>query len=714
MAEEFVVSVTFRGNDQMSRPAASMNQQLQGLARTQKDVTTNTQNASREMGLFGTAVAGALTFATVSRVIDFAEEMNALGREVNATSKLFEHFGGNAEVLEDLRRATHGLASDFELMKSSADLMNLGITQNIDDATRLIGMIEAVKKPTQELDDAVNEFSLLLANNSYLRLDTFGISSARVRERVEELKNSLNLDTSAAFFQATMEALQEKVDGLGDAAFRGESALSRLQVRLENVGNTAAAKTNDIVEFYAAIAEGGLDTTETLFDYGQRLREGLRALYPDRFNVIADIVSPNLVFTPEEQANALRYMWIQERIRDGFKDIVEQGKALVGRWGQAREAADAHRRQLLDFYAEFRAMPDTLTDVSPYETFLDIMSNQRRGMVNGIQLFTAEEAGRARGVADALEHMASNIDALKPYVETGLISADALEHMQDIADDARRFADEAERGARALENLTLADVFGQTSGGLFGQIEDRILQTLESRGVPAAELERLRTSLDLTAGRETNLSLAFEHDVLPLLEDIYRSEGATGLNQAIANLTSQITTLTQQGIALDPATLAELTGYRRIEGGGQTIVIRPGDTAYSVQARYPGVSLEDIMATGNGRYIFPGEYQIGGGVEQISAISTAVESMAENAPVAATAFSGINEDASALRTTMDTVKSILDEIAGASYRLTVDLDVRYPAILDVLMGGANTLAQIVRANGGVVPGADTRTRAIAR
>lgn len=169
--------------------------------------------------------------------------MNELGQEVNATSRLFGAMGGNQMVLAELRKETRGLVDDLSLMRGAGDFMNLGITNSMNETARLIGMIEAVKKPTESTEEALNNFGLMMANQSVLRLDSFGLSSSRVKDRIEELKDSLNMSSEAAFTRAVLEELEGKVTSLGDAAFASESNLLRLQNRITNFGQAAAAET---------------------------------------------------------------------------------------------------------------------------------------------------------------------------------------------------------------------------------------------------------------------------------------------------------------------------------------------------------------------------------------------------------------------------------------------------------------------------------------
>src|SRR3990167_9601565 len=95
---------------------------------------------------------------------------------------------GDAEdTMKRLQEATLGIASDFDIRSGANILMQMGLAKSPEELEQIIGLITRIKKPTDDLGTAIQDFSLLLSNQSILRLDNFGLSSARVRERIHEL-----------------------------------------------------------------------------------------------------------------------------------------------------------------------------------------------------------------------------------------------------------------------------------------------------------------------------------------------------------------------------------------------------------------------------------------------------------------------------------------------------------------------------------------------
>jgi hypothetical protein len=100
----------------------------------------------------------------------------------------------------------------------------------------------------KDVQGAFEEFSLLLANESILRLDTYGISGAAVREEMARLAAVFpEMDRSARFTNATMTIAAEKMGKLDKAGFQAVSSIDRLGAGIENLKIDAATFVADAV-----------------------------------------------------------------------------------------------------------------------------------------------------------------------------------------------------------------------------------------------------------------------------------------------------------------------------------------------------------------------------------------------------------------------------------------------------------------------------------
>jgi len=163
----------------------------------------------------------------------------------NATNALNEFTNGQADrYVEAVTTATGGMVSAFDAAQISANLTGMGLAQTSDQVAEMTRVATILGKTFKNLGaaDAANEFSLLMANMSFLRLDQFGISSAAVRDRIRELKaETPGLTQEIAFYQAVMEiggATADRVAGsMSDeavAAAQLEAAWADLRVEIAN------------------------------------------------------------------------------------------------------------------------------------------------------------------------------------------------------------------------------------------------------------------------------------------------------------------------------------------------------------------------------------------------------------------------------------------------------------------------------------------------
>jgi len=184
----------------------------------------------------GAAVAvGGLAVSLGGLAVDAAgvdqvrQSFDALTASIGETS---------SAMLADLRSATRNMVSDADLMQSANQLISMGLADSSEQAAGLAEM--AVRLGGAMGTDAVtsmNDFALMLANQSIPRLDTFGISSSKVRTRIDELMQSVQgMTREQAFMQAVTEQGAAAMERLGDAGVSGAAVgLAQLKATFENL-----------------------------------------------------------------------------------------------------------------------------------------------------------------------------------------------------------------------------------------------------------------------------------------------------------------------------------------------------------------------------------------------------------------------------------------------------------------------------------------------
>ncbi len=206
---------------------------------------TSMKDALGKVALAAGVVGGALFAA--KKAFDFGAEGAQILRTRDVFDRLTESIGTTADmVLGKMRDATMGMVADSELMRASARTMSMGLASTGDEVAKLAEIAVVLGAAMgKEAGPAMEEFGLLLANTSTLRLDTFGISAGKVKARIIELRDATpGLSREMAFMTATMEQAEISMDKLGDS------------VRADSFSVAAAEAANLTDELKVLVSEG--------------------------------------------------------------------------------------------------------------------------------------------------------------------------------------------------------------------------------------------------------------------------------------------------------------------------------------------------------------------------------------------------------------------------------------------------------------------------
>lgn len=202
-------------------------------------------------------------------VYDTARE----GAVIGAVTDRFEAFAGGAEnasdYLRELRKETNYTVSEMEAMTAVTKLLSMGLAEDEQGAANLAKMAIMLGDQTQSAGDRITDFALMLANQSIPRLDNYGISSGRVRARIEELMAATEGMTSeTAFMTAVTEEGAVAMNTLGGEVAGNLSAYQQLESAFKDA--TDAGK-----EWIAQGLAPAVRAAADLFTAGQRLDDML-------------------------------------------------------------------------------------------------------------------------------------------------------------------------------------------------------------------------------------------------------------------------------------------------------------------------------------------------------------------------------------------------------------------------------------------------------
>ncbi len=160
--------------------------------------------------------------AVVKFLADAAVELGMLGVQAEAVEEKFVAMAGGqqqaSQMLVALQAATGNTVDEMALMAETSKMLGMGLASNAEEASELAMMAVRLGDAEDTARDRMAKFNGLLANQSIEVLDTYNISSARVRARIIELQEATaGLSREEAFKIAVMEEGRIALERLGDA-----------------------------------------------------------------------------------------------------------------------------------------------------------------------------------------------------------------------------------------------------------------------------------------------------------------------------------------------------------------------------------------------------------------------------------------------------------------------------------------------------------------
>lgn len=189
------------------------------------------------------------------------------GAQIQAAQNTFENLAESidataASLNGTLRQATSGMVADLDLMAGANRFVAMGLANTEEEAGKLANIATQLGLAFRG-DAAVGmeELALLLANQSIPRLDSFGVSAGKVRERINELQAAnAGMSRETAFMTAFMEQAEVTMGKIGDQA---GTVAGRLAVMETNVNNL---QTSFKATFSQEFIEGINDAANGLFE----------------------------------------------------------------------------------------------------------------------------------------------------------------------------------------------------------------------------------------------------------------------------------------------------------------------------------------------------------------------------------------------------------------------------------------------------------------
>lgn len=595
MAKE-TISIVIDGQDNASDDIRRVQQNMSNLSNQAQRTTGGMNNFAGGINTstiaMGAMVAGGI--AAAQQLASITLELNKLGAVTTQTQNVFEALTGelkdSSSLLNNLRKATKGVVTDTALMQGANQLMRMGLADNAQEIEQLIDMAVALKQPTDTAAEAVDNFAMMLANQSVERLDSFGISSAKVRAEIEKLiATGQALNREEAFKMAVLDLGADAVANLGSAVDESATEVAKLETRWQNFLDTVGQDVNASIEVTARFINEVIDASTTpegqeryiLQTTGGTFGGGIGA---GRGGVIAPTTFVTQDLQQEFAEAEIRRRMQQARLSqlqglEYTRAVTQADQEFLQNLAELNELrADA--QSLVMDAAEVVAMgvysmtPDFMSD--PYLS-ANIETVNQELEIYMQQLTELEEAGvNVSDIRDEVDQLAGVWDGVTSAVYGSIQALDKLQNMS---------LDELlGRGAGDRQQVGLVDM-------LLGQVSDSEIR------------DTLQSSFALLTGQETELGQVVQNEIASEIARVAQSMGAEisfGMVEAVQNALQ-----TGEYLGMSDDEIIEM--IRGImpsitpgpmpapAGTGGMYTVQPGDSPWSILANM-GIPASQIQA----------------------------------------------------------------------------------------------------------------------
>jgi len=261
---EAKLTIIVDAKDQATQKLGGIKGALSGLGGMAKSAL------SVGMGMGLAAIPG-LAIGAARAVGDFVQEAADVEAVSNTFGKLAESIGTTSdELLGGLRQATRGMVADADLMQASNKFVAMGIAETADEASQMAEVATQLGMAMgEDATASMENFALMMANQSIPRLDSFGISSGKVRARIDELMASTEgMTREQAFNIAVMEQAEVAMAKVGE---QGEGTAAKMAMAKAGFENAKLAIGQAFLPILAKATEA---ISELVQKYGPMLAEG--------------------------------------------------------------------------------------------------------------------------------------------------------------------------------------------------------------------------------------------------------------------------------------------------------------------------------------------------------------------------------------------------------------------------------------------------------
>jgi hypothetical protein len=355
----------------------------------------------------------------VKQFVGLSIEAAALAGKVEGIEKAFNRTFPNAELLlGDLRRATHGTVTDFELMQRTLQATNLGV--GIEKLPVLLEFAAARAQQTGEsVDYLVDSIVRGIGRKSVLVLDNLGLSATRLKEQFNGA--SLASQSVGDVTQAVGRIAEEELKKMGGYVENGATKVDKLKVSWTQLGieiAKLATGSGGVITFFKSY----IDSFQTLFEAMNKDISVSDLLHKRRIDEAAQL-GVNIIkqneFTDSKEHNL---KVTQEVIAEKTHELIqlqEEGKVLDQNLQKAKEAKN---ESIFNTQARIKNIEARQKDIQTSKTEQELLIAQIK-LLKGLASTLVVDTALAEGPVDSLKVLEDKVKDLNEALqETDQIS----------------------------------------------------------------------------------------------------------------------------------------------------------------------------------------------------------------------------------------------------------------------------------------------------
>jgi len=524
-------------------------------------------------------------------------------------------------------------------MSGASSLLNMGLAGSNAEAEQLIELAYKLKKPTETASEAIENFSLMLANQSVARLDSFGISSGQVRSRIEELiEAGQALNREDAFKMAVLEIGTEKITRLGDTIEQvNNTSLNRLATQFQNL-------TAGVGVFVATGVEAGAQLTElTLMALDPSIGEEAGVSFGEAFinAVISEITGaeipaleiqdpynlpyamPNARMSGDQPATYAMDISHLNELNRRTQEQVDLTAKMQRHQELAIQGALEYELIIANFQDSWDRTGNAMASVAKKGFLHDynIMGYIQNDAINYRKLPNGQEflsESDANALVKQFKLIQESYAELESLNARGIISDEELAKATRMRDSFADVATEAQNIALAIDSINLDTLLGIDSpDSQLMQLGSTIASGIEDADIRQAYEE----ALGFQSGSINELSQAIDPNGI-INQTLSQIALQSPDDAVMATLQAQKALQATVELDADERVVEVLRAIGQVAtSGGATITVnvQAGDTPLGISSNY-GLTLDEIYGSDSGiyrnGYLQQGSYEVmtGGGM----------------------------------------------------------------------------------------------------